>query len=65
MNNIWDLLQDNTCVNMKEADKVIKEQSNQEMIIVGTGFGLHERFILKICMFVTFRNKDFEQLVVL
>ena len=65
MNNIWDLLQDNTCVNTKEADKVIKEQSKQEMIIVGTGFGLHERFILKICMFVTFCNKDFEQLVVL
>ena len=65
MNNVWDLLQNNTCVNMKEADKVMKEQSNQEMIIVDTGFALHERFILKICMFVTFRNKDFEQLVVL
>ena len=50
---------------MKEADKVMKEQSNQEMIIVDTGFALHERFILKICMFATFRNKDFEQLVVL
>ena len=56
MNNVWDLLQNNTCVNMKEADKVMKEQSNQEMIIVNTGFALHEPFILKICMFVTFRN---------